>query len=204
MNNYTFSIGCLLICLSINKLIDSLVPVVCPAKCGNGTCTVSGECCSDTCLICHDNDPHKCEVCRHLSVGELNGIQCAEKCPSQKYKHQNRRCISDKQCRAVPKPTSVNLEYKVPGYPYIPFMDDCTIDCPTGYYPEGESGHRVCKVCEGKCKKECSGGTIDSIAVAQRYRGCTFITETLTIQIRSQGGRKYTARLPPMNDLMQQ
>lgn len=164
---------------------------VCPPNCGNSSCTLDGECCSETCLVCHDYDAQKCVVCRHLSVGGFNAFQCAEKCPSNQYKHQNRRCISDKQCRAVPKPTFVNLEYKVPRYPYIPFQEECTIDCPTNYYATGLSGNRECQTCVGPCTRECSGGTIDSIAVAQRYRGCTKIMETLTIQIRGQSGGKY-------------
>lgn len=65
------------------------------------------------------------------------------------------------------------------------------LDCPPTYYADGESGNRHCKVCVGKCKKECQGGTIDSFADAQRYRGCSHIKGALTIQIRSQGGREY-------------
>lgn len=105
--------------------------------------------------------------------------------------HENRRCIGENDCRSVLKPTWINFEYNVPKQPYIPFQGACIYDCPTDYYPDGESGKRECKKCVGKCKKECITGVIDSIAAAQRYRGCTHINGSLTIQIRSQGGRKY-------------
>jgi len=41
----------------------------------------------------------------------------------------------------------------------------------------------------GPCRKECQGVSVDSIAAAQKMRGCTYIKGSLEIQIR--GGSKY-------------
>lgn len=164
---------------------------MCPNSCGNRTCSESGKCCDEGCLGCSEIDQGKCDVCRYLSFGDFGpGHQCVQMCPPSTYRHENRRCIQKTECRNVPKPTYVSFEYNVPKFPYIPFDGQCVIDCPTDYYPEGDSGNRECIKCSGKCKKECMTGTIDSIAAAQRYRGCTHINGSLTIQIRSQGGRK--------------
>lgn len=167
---------------------------MCPFECGNRSCTRNGQCCDENCLTCSDTNPDKCTVCRHLSIGDFNSQTCVKNCTHDTYRHVNRRCITKQQCRDVPRPTDVNFEYTVPKYPYIPFEGQCLLDCPTDYYPEGgesERTERVCKLCQGKCKKTCLGSSIESIATAQRYRGCTFINGSLTLQIRSQGGRKY-------------
>lgn len=89
------------------------------------------------------------------------------------------------------KPVSIALELlSLPDKPWFPFGDKCTIDCPSDHYIDNFSGNRICLPCRGKCKKECLAGSIDSIAAAQRYRGCTHISGSLIIQIRSQGGRE--------------
>jgi len=41
----------------------------------------------------------------------------------------------------------------------------------------------------GPCRKECQGVNVDSIATAQKMRGCTYIKGSLEIQIR--GGSEY-------------
>lgn len=46
-----------------------------------------------------------------------------------------------------------------------------------------------CYVFAGPCRKECQGVNVDSIATAQKMRGCTHIKGSLEIQIR--GGSEY-------------
>jgi insulin receptor len=48
-----------------------------------------------------------------------------------------------------------------------------------------------CVLCvlAGPCRKECQGVSVDSIAAAQKMRGCTYIKGSLEIQIR--GGSEY-------------
>lgn len=50
-------------------------------------------------------------------------------------------------------------------------------------------GFNNCSSVAGTCRKECSGANVDSIASAQRLRGCTYIRGALEIQIR--GGSMY-------------
>ena len=71
--------------------------------------------------------------------------------------------------------------------PYKPFQNVCRIDCPVGYMDDETNNLTTCKKCNGLCQKECGGANIDSIASAQRLRGCTHITGSLEIQIR--GGK---------------
>jgi len=144
-------------------------------------------CCDEKCLgSCESTDPSNCTVCRKLSVGPLYDRQCVEKCPDTLFQFEQRRCISDIECRNTSKPfTTPN----VPKNSFIPFNGTCSISCPKNYSPEGQNGGRYCKSCNGECKRECHGSTIDSISAAQNYRGCAIITGTLIIQIR-QGGRE--------------
>lgn len=166
------------------------LPTVCAMHCGNRTCTEKGDCCDESCLACEPNNPNKCTTCRHFSIGDYTDRQCVQKCPAHTYQHENRRCIQDRECRNVSRPVMVNVELNLPLKPFIPFNGKCQLDCPSNHYPDGDSGNRFCRQCDGKCKKECLPGSIDSIAAAQRYRGCTHITGSLWIQIRSQGGRE--------------
>lgn len=133
------------------------------------------------------NNPRNCSVCRHLSWGPLHNRQCVEKCADYLFSYEQRRCVTREECWNISKPFAGDVGFK---NPFIPFNGTCSKSCPKYHSPEGESGRRLCKSCNGECKKECQGATIDSIAVAQNYRGCAIITGTLIIQIR-QGGRKF-------------
>lgn len=149
------------------------------------------QCCDDLCIGCSDNDPKKCLSCRYASYENETGVHCLKECPPDTYSHYNHRCISADECRNADKPYNVKYEFNLQPKPFIPFNRVCSFDCPAGYYPEGLSGQRRCVKCQGSCKKECPGANIDSIAAAQRYRGCTHIAGTFQISIQSQGGRKY-------------
>lgn len=136
---------------------------------------------------CDTRNSSNCTACRTLSVGTL-GLNCVEKCPDHLFTYESRRCVTDKECWNISKPFAT-VGDNVPQNPYIPFNGICSWTCPETYQPDGPNGARYCHSCGGECKKECHGGTIDSISGAQNYRGCAKITGTLILNIR-QGGRK--------------
>lgn len=136
-------------------------------------------------------------MCRGLSVGPLYDRKCVDTCPQDFYSFEERRCVRQHECWNLSKPFQSGSQAGGLGdnplaQPYIPFNGTCGLTCPTLYLPEGPSGHRECKSCNGECKKICPGSTIDSISNLQNYRGCAIITGTLILQIR-QGGRKWIA-----------
>lgn len=169
----------------------------CPTSCGNRTCNDSGVCCDESCIgsCYHDNvtDTNKCYVCRKFALGLFTNRECIDVCPKDMFSHYERRCVTADECHNVTRPFSVhpNDTFK---YPYIPFNDTCSVSCPTGYDVMGESRTRYCLPCNGPCKKTCAAATVDSIASAQQFRGCTAIKGSLLIQIRSQGGREFVGR----------
>lgn len=165
--------------------------IVCPAKCGNRTCTSRGECCDESCLICTPGKSENCEICRTRSIGNYRKRTCVEKCPKNLYSLHNRRCVNAEVCRKTSKPVYLRYELSAPDFPFIPINGECTLDCPADHYATGDSEKRYCQPCKGRCLRSCPSGNIDSIAAAQLYRGCTYIDGPLLIQIRSQGGRKY-------------
>lgn len=169
-----------------------LFRLVCPAVCGNMTCNSEGQCCDESCIGCEKNDTNVCTTCRHLSFGGYPNRKCVERCPPNTFEHENRRCITAEECRRIKRPVFVKVEFNLHEYPYIPIEGKCKYECPSNFYPDGESGQRKCVKCgpEG-CKKECPPGSIDSISTAQRYLGCTHITGPLVINIRNQGGCEY-------------
>lgn len=148
-----------------------------------------GKCCDAKCLTC-PQDPDTCSACRNLTLVAENLTKCTDKCPPDMFNFENRRCVSDTECRNIPKPVMLDVEDTLPLKPYIPYLGYCSIDCPPNYYPE-EGDVRSCKKCDGVCKKVCSSRFIDSISAAQYYRGCTQIKGGLIIQISSKAGREY-------------
>lgn len=103
----------------------------------------------------------------------------------------NRRCIGEDECRQMVKPREALSIVK--DNPYKPFNGSCIIECPAGYMDEEVNNKTSCKKCEGPCLKECAGTSVDSIASAQKLRGCTHITGSLEIQIR--GGKNIVNEL---------
>lgn len=161
-------------------------------KC-KGACDANGNCCHMSCLggcSVPDSIRH-CDVCRDVSYQG----QCLEKCPVKTYKYQNRRCLTEEECRSsVDKPR--DWAYAQPSRKWKPFDDTrvCLQDCPSLFTEVNDSnGLAYCKRCEGTCRKECSGANVDSIASAQRLRGCTYIRGALEIQIR--GGKNMVKEL---------
>lgn len=78
-------------------------------------------------------------------------------------------------------------------YPYKPFNNSCIMECPAGYMDEDRNGLASCKKCDGACLRECTGASVNSIASAQKLRGCTHISGSLEIQIK--GGKNIVKEL---------
>lgn len=169
---------------------------VCNATaCGAGVaCSANGTCCAPGCAGgCPDGRPDECYACKHLRLynDTTNTWRCVDKCPPGLYDYSGVRCVSYGECQNVSKafsttPTDLHM------YPYAPIMGLCTDQCPAEHEREDDaSGKRVCRPCNGKCRKPCMAATVDSIATAQHFRGCNVVRGDLTIHIRSQGARKY-------------
>ncbi|XP_048513218.1 insulin-like receptor [Athalia rosae] len=164
---------------------------VCNTNCGDAACsnTVPVKCCHPTCLGgCTGPTSQDCRVCREVVVA---GNRCAEKCPPNTYEFLNRRCVQENECRKMKKPREAFDIVKE--FPYKPFNNTCVTECPAGYMDEEIDGKSSCKKCDGLCLKECSGANVDSIASAQKLRGCTRIMGSLEIQIR--GGKNIVKEL---------
>lgn len=172
----------------------------CPTECGNRTCNARGECCNEKCVGCANNDTSQCLSCRFLSIGHGENQQCVDKCPANTYALESRRCVTAEECRQTKRPYFFMYETPLSSKPYIAREDgECTFQCPSDHYPDGPSGKRRCKKCGEKgCKRDCPAGIIDTISAAQRYRGCTHIKGSFVINIKNQGGRKYSENAIPM------
>lgn len=121
----------------------------------------------------------------------MTALQCVDKCPTGYFRHADRRCITDVECWNLTKPFTSESESSDKS-PFIPFNGLCATSCPDQHSAadvDGSSGRRTCKPCQGKCRKECHGSTIENISAAQQYRECAYIIGSLSLQIR-QGGRK--------------
>ncbi|XP_054277589.1 insulin-like peptide receptor isoform X2 [Macrosteles quadrilineatus] len=159
---------------------------VCPSNCtGGNACNSTNHCCHENCLGgCFGPTESDCYACR----GVLYEGKCINECPPDTFKYMNRRCVTEQECHRMPKPRQTSQDIvDMVDYPWKPFIPDreCILQCPAGYLEEEEQhGRYVCKPCQGYCKKECSGASVDSIAKAQKLRDCTFIKGSLEIQIR--------------------
>ncbi|KAK7866791.1 hypothetical protein R5R35_004211 [Gryllus longicercus] len=161
----------------------------------NGTCDEEGNCCSEYCLGgCSVQNRNDCFVCRNFVIDG----SCVRKCPSGYYEYLNRRCVTEQECRDMKIPLELALEeephYWKPFNGSFPSMNPtCLLDCPVGYAEVRHDGRLHCEHCKGPCRKECPSASVDSIASAQRLRGCTYIKGSLEIQIR--GGKSMVKEL---------
>ncbi|XP_075217094.1 insulin-like receptor [Lycorma delicatula] len=158
---------------------------LCP-HCKQGqACMADGTCCDENCTGgCNSTGNTGCVACR----GVLFQDKCLTACPRNTFKYLNRRCVLESECYDMPKPREkANEDMRLK--PWIPFENECRLECPLNYMevkiesPPGEK-YYSCERCKGPCKKECEGLSVDSIASAQKLRGCTYIKSSLEIQIR--------------------
>lgn len=161
---------------------------MCDRKCESNACYEKDKCCHPSCLgTCWGPSPRDCAVCKDVMTGDN---ECREHCPSGTLEFMSHRCIHEDSCRQMDKPREA---LNVKNFSYKPFNGSCVIECPFGYTDEEVDGMASCKKCEGPCQKECPGANVDSIASAQKLRGCTHITGSLEIQIR--GGKNIVKEL---------
>lgn len=168
--------------------------LACPAKCGDFTCNENGDCCDESCIGCQANSTSQCLSCRYLTIETGSHRQCVKECPTNMYALKNYRCVTDQECRETNRPYILKDEVSLPEKPYIPRADGvCSYVCPSNYYADNSNGKLQCVKCSKgvRCKRECPGGTIDTISTAQLYHGCTHITGSFTINIKNERNRKY-------------
>ncbi|XP_055527832.1 insulin-like receptor isoform X2 [Wyeomyia smithii] len=168
----------------------------CHDTCPNKSCTVTGECCDETCLgSCTGRNGSNCSVCRHLSIDPAGRRQCVTKCPEGMFVYHS-RCITADQCYTIKKPISLDSNQDLPQYPYIPHNETCIMECPADHELQIVNDKRRCKKCDkGACPKRCGGGNIDNIQSAQSLKGCEIIEGSLEIQLRSRGGENIVKEL---------
>ncbi|XP_053687388.1 insulin-like receptor isoform X2 [Sabethes cyaneus] len=168
----------------------------CADSCTSRSCTLTGECCDETCLGgCSGRNGSICNVCRHLSIDPAGRRQCVTKCPEGMYVYHS-RCITADQCYAIKKPISLDSNQDLPQYPYIPHNETCIMECPADHELLVVNERRRCKKCDkGACPKRCGGGNIDNIQSAQSLKGCEIIEGSLEIQLRSRGGENIVKEL---------
>ncbi|XP_023210808.1 insulin-like peptide receptor isoform X2 [Centruroides sculpturatus] len=165
---------------------------ICGSECENKnlTCmqTNASHCCHHECLGgCTGTEATDCIECRHV----LFQGRCMRECPINTYKYKNRRCVTESECRKMPKDSLYNSNEDELIY-WKPLDGECRPDCPQGYN-EHKTNKHYCVKCKGRCPKVCPGGILTNVASAQRLRGCTHINGSLEIQI--QGGSNITAEL---------
>ncbi|XP_026758782.1 insulin-like receptor isoform X2 [Galleria mellonella] len=169
---------------------------ICPSACGESGCMNNRTCCHRSCLGgCNGPTSRDCFACKHYSFKYGSERTCVENCPRDTYK-LFARCVAQEECRKMPPPPplvgSSETNQQRPDSnikAYKIFNDSCVYICPSGYMEVGDVETATCIPCpKTGCVRECSGGKIDSIAAAERYRGCTHINGKLEITLRASGG----------------
>ncbi|KAK6624304.1 hypothetical protein RUM44_011163 [Polyplax serrata] len=148
----------------------------------------NGECCHESCLGgCKGKLSKDCYVCKNVVFKN----ECTQDCPENMYKYLDRRCVTESECYNISKPLDVEKRDIASPFPFRPILDVCTLECPANFSEfeeETEYGTRFqCRPCNGTCKKECPGGSINSISSAQKFAGCTHIKGSLEIHLRFAG-----------------
>ncbi|XP_066274508.1 insulin-like peptide receptor isoform X2 [Branchiostoma lanceolatum] len=149
---------------------QKVCPESCLGNCLHGCTTRSScTCCNEMCIGgCRGGTSRRhCVACKYF----VHNGECLEQCPTDTYQYKDRRCITADEC-----PNSTNSIWKL-------HHGKCIPECPSGYTTDPDNP-RLCTECEGQCPKSCKGGLVDSLAAAQRFRGCTIIEEELKISIR--------------------
>ncbi|CAG9796449.1 unnamed protein product [Diatraea saccharalis] len=130
-----------------------------------------------------------------------------------------RRCVSEHECRSMPTPPPGAVDPSIHAYKIL--NNTCVYICPSGYtevsgtvlcslvpganavlqkgcghsHPKtGDKATARCMSCpDARCKRECNGARIDSVAAAEQFRGCTHIKGTFEISLRATGGNAMAA-----------
>ncbi|CAK1540177.1 unnamed protein product [Leptosia nina] len=166
----------------------------CPSSCGGRACVGNGTCCHVTCLGgCDGPLPSDCHVCANFSFRYGSERTCMERCPANTYQLA-RRCVTEQECRSMPIPQALDgrTQPNIKAYKIL-HNNKCVYMCPSGYMETGEAHNSRCEPCPASgCKRDCEGGKIDSVASAEKFRGCTHIRGVLEIALRASGGNTMT------------
>ncbi|XP_078678521.1 insulin-like peptide receptor isoform X2 [Branchiostoma floridae x Branchiostoma belcheri] len=148
------------------KVCDTSCLGNCMYNCQSQGCSA---CCHTNCIGgCHGPNEEHCVACKYF----VQDGKCTEQCTGGTYEYKGRRCITADECPNSSRDGIWKLHH-----------GKCIPECPSGYTTDSENP-RLCTECEGQCPKSCKGGLVDSLAAAQRFRGCTIIEEELKISIR--------------------
>lgn len=138
-------------------LSSEIVCTSCQDKNGQDrACTIGSRpdnktvCCHENCLGgCTGPTNLDCKVCRDVVV---NQNECVSTCPADTYQFLNRRCITKHECQTMRKPREAAPDVR--GYPFKPFKNECTLECPAGYEEVKENGsyriRRIINISVGK------------------------------------------------------
>ncbi|KAL0901343.1 hypothetical protein ABMA27_006622 [Loxostege sticticalis] len=173
---------------------------ICPRECEPHGCAADGQCCHKTCLGgCSGPTSSDCFVCQNFSIGYGDARRCVEHCPANTYQLA-RRCVTEHECRKMHTLPPVTNDPSMQNRPkpvinaYKILNNTCVYMCPSGYMEVGDASTARCTPCPGqRCKRECPGVKIDSVAAAEQFRGCTHIKGTLEITVRATGGNTMVA-----------
>lgn len=132
---------------------------------------------------CYDEDTNDCIVCKNFTFELDEKKTCLKECPPGTFQHYDRRCITESECKNLNN-IKIELSEEKKDEKFIPFDGQCSLGCPPGY----QSKDNTCQKCLGPCSKRCHAKIIDSIGEAQKLEGCSVITNSLEIQLRSQVG----------------
>ncbi|KAI8438726.1 hypothetical protein MSG28_011139, partial [Choristoneura fumiferana] len=115
--------------------------------------------------------------------------------------------IARKECREMPPPPPINysrmrLEPNIQAYKIL--NDTCVYMCPNGYMEKGTKDNASCEKCPPSgCTRECTGGTINSAASAEKFRGnIVSILESALSEVRVIYGVLKVVRSYPLVSLM--
>ncbi|KAJ8735724.1 hypothetical protein PYW07_007344 [Mythimna separata] len=159
---------------------------LCSTQCGDHGCLDNGTCCHPSCLGgCSGPTSRDCHACRNFSFGNGSERICLDSCPANGTFQLFHRCVTEQECRDTPPPLTADprpRRYKISG-------NRCVYDCDIGYMEVGDPKNATCVKCSPSgCRKDCLGDKIDSVAAAEKYRGCTHVTGNLEISLRASGG----------------
>uniref|UniRef100_A0A914DG32 receptor protein-tyrosine kinase n=1 Tax=Acrobeloides nanus TaxID=290746 RepID=A0A914DG32_9BILA len=144
-------------------------------------CDENGEMCHPQCVggCFRPNDPGACHSCRNV---QLNGT-CNSSCPEGFYEQMGRRCYTKDECRNLfPVPSSTDSFQK--SY-WKPFRNQCIYECPVDYEEDPKDRHSCIECKEKRCPKKCSGGSVESVTAALKYKNCNIIIGNLEVEIRT-------------------
>ncbi|CAL1547875.1 unnamed protein product [Lymnaea stagnalis] len=162
---------------------------VCNCKPGQ-ICMEQQTCCHEYCLGgCWGPTAKDCFVCKNVKFRD----ECKPNCSVETYILANRRCLTDRECLALPAQTPRSMPLADDNRPKLLDRDnkkECVFQCPKSYkaqeLPFGQKASE-CVPCGGLCPKVCNKTKVYTIKDSEQLRGCTKIQGDLDILVH--GGK---------------